>query len=173
LRSLSRAVPTRDAIVPLVDGGVGREIPGQIARLERNAASVLAASDAEVFCLKAVATWHRYQLDRFIVLPLEAGCGKVHGADAQQSPVDLVALGVHWALGLAFGLVSTLRLPPLKRPNGGLPLEALAKSSGRILDRLNHARVIVSPRRPQELAAGLSGSRGVSIDVATANLAGS
>jgi hypothetical protein len=60
-------------------------------------------SDAEVFCLKAVATWHRYQSDRFIVLPLEAGCGKVHGADAQQSPVDLVALGVHWALGLAFG----------------------------------------------------------------------
>ena len=42
----------------LVDGGLGREISGQIMRLERSAASVLAASDAEVFCLKAVATWH-------------------------------------------------------------------------------------------------------------------
>ena len=49
----------------------------------------------------------------------------------------------------------------MKRPNGGLPLEALSQSNG----RLNHARVIVSPRRSQELAAGLSGLRGVSIYV--------
>jgi hypothetical protein len=34
--------------------------------------------------------------DKIIVLPLETGCRKVRSASAQQSPVDLVALQVHW-----------------------------------------------------------------------------
>jgi len=37
--------------------------------------------------------------DQIIVLPLKAGRGKVRGAGAQQSPVDLVALEVHWGAG--------------------------------------------------------------------------
>jgi hypothetical protein len=33
--------------------------------------------------------------DQIIVLPLEAGCGKVHGTGAQQLAVDLIALEMH------------------------------------------------------------------------------
>ena len=38
--------------------------------------------------------------DQVIVLALEAGCGKVRGAGAQQPPVDLIALEVHRIAGL-------------------------------------------------------------------------
>jgi transposase len=41
--------------------------------------------------------------DEIIVLPLEARCGKVRGAGAQQAPVDLIALEVHRRGGLVFG----------------------------------------------------------------------
>jgi hypothetical protein len=41
--------------------------------------------------------------DQIIVLALEPGRGKVRGAGAQQSPVDLVALEVHWRGGPVLG----------------------------------------------------------------------
>ena len=41
--------------------------------------------------------------DQIIVLPLEAGCGKVRSAGAAQPPVDLVALKVHQRGGVALG----------------------------------------------------------------------
>ena len=41
--------------------------------------------------------------DQIIVLALEAGPGKVSGASAQQPPVDLVGLEVHWRGGIVAG----------------------------------------------------------------------
>jgi len=41
--------------------------------------------------------------DQIVVLPLDAGCGKVRGAGAQQRPVDLIALEVRRRGGCVLG----------------------------------------------------------------------
>jgi hypothetical protein len=51
------------------------------------------------FC-RSVGTFNH---DQIIILPLEAGRGKVRGAGAQQPPVDLVALEVHRGAGFSAG----------------------------------------------------------------------
>jgi hypothetical protein len=66
------------------------------ARRQSLAAGVSRIEIAFEACRRSGAFNH----DQIVVLPLEAGCGKVRGAGAQQLAVDLIALEMHRRVGL-------------------------------------------------------------------------
>ena len=88
--------------------------------------------------------------DRIIVLPLEARCGKVRGAGAQQAPVDLIALEVHWRGGLVFGPESR-RLASRRGPER--PLLAHARQAECRRDR----SALLTPRSAARVSACMTG----------------